>query len=214
MLESEIPGGAAGRVKERAGREACHQQKQQSGAARRVVRAGMGCQASRQAGTSGENRPEELAKCAALSADVRWSWLRGHSLFSFPELRSLFNIFTSAVTAASTTVPQQQIVGSAPICSVEMDNNSNTNKRNRGRRSSTMRKRSKEEQGGVHQLLMMDKAQFLSLCEDSSNDTLLYRLGEVVGAFGSRLFDVLDEDGDGLLAFETFALGLSKLLKV
>ncbi|CAM9420668.1 unnamed protein product, partial [Ectocarpus sp. 8 AP-2014] len=38
-------------------------------------------------------------------------------------------------------------------------------------------------------------------------------LSEVVGAFGSRLFDVLDASGVGFLDFETFVLGLSKLLK-
>lgn len=194
----------------------------------------MGCQASKTTRTSGENRPDELAKCAVVSQDVRWSWLRGRSLFNFPELRSLYNIFTAAVT---TPVPQQQQQqlqppqpqpqqqlgkSPAPICSVEMSNNSinnnssksSKNKNSRSKRSSTTTKKKSKAGEEVQQLIMMDKAQFLSLCEDSSNDTLLFRLGEVVGAFGSRLFDVLDEDGDGLLAFETFALGLSKLLKV
>lgn len=56
----------------------------------------------------------------------------------------------------------------------------------------------------------MKKAQFLAACD--ADDT--FRLSEVVGTFGSRLFDVFDENGDGRLSFEDFALGLSKLLKV
>lgn len=182
----------------------------------------MGCQASRNASTSGENRADELAKCAAVSADVRWSWLRGRSLFNFTELRSLFSIFKAAVGVKPTFQRQQQqqqlgTFGIAPIYSVETDSSNNR----RSKRSPTATKKRKGEGGedgeGVQEpivMMMMGKAQFLSLCEGSSNDALLFRLGEVVGAFGSRLFDVLDEDGDGFLAFETFALGLSKLLKV
>lgn len=56
----------------------------------------------------------------------------------------------------------------------------------------------------------MDKAQFLAACRADEG----FRLPEVVGGFGSRLFDVLDESGRGTLSFEEFTLGMSKLLRV
>lgn len=155
----------------------------------------MGCQTSKQASVPGENRPQELAKCAAVSEDVRWAWLRSRTLFTFAEIRSLLQAF---VKTASSELPLQQQLGTsasasvskAPICSVEI--------KGKGSSSAPMK------------TLLMDKAQFLSFCDFNN----IFRVSEVVGAFASRLFDVLDDDGDGYLNFETFALGLSKLLKV
>lgn len=150
----------------------------------------MGCQGSKQIGSAGKNEPEELANCAAVSAEVRWSWLRGRTLFSFAELRELLKLFQAAAAeTAGGPIEGHRLWKSppAPICGVEI------------------RGRVKALSPG-----MVDKTQFLVLCE--MNDA--FRLSEVVGAFGSRLFDVLDDDGDGLLSFETFAVGLSKLLKV
>ena len=150
----------------------------------------MGCQSSKQASLGGEDRPMELGKCAAVSEDVRWAWLRSRTLFTFAEIRALWRAF---VKTASSELPLEQLGTSAPkapICSVE----------SKGRGSSS----------APTKALLMDKAQFLLFCD--SNDKI--RVSEVVGAFASRLFDVLDDDGDGYLNFETFALGLSKLLKV
>lgn len=159
----------------------------------------MGCHASKQSSLSGEIRSEELAKCAAVSGEVRWVWLRSRSLFTFGELRSLFKQFQAALR--TSPLPQQQpgelqyqdLLGAlqpAPVCSVEA------------------------VKGGAPSCgssgSVMSKTQFLSLCESSD----AFRLSEVVGAFGSRLFDVLDANGVGFLEFETFVLGLSKLLKV
>ncbi|CAM9377366.1 unnamed protein product [Ectocarpus fasciculatus] len=161
----------------------------------------MGCQASKQASLSGEIRSEELAKCAAVSGEVRWVWLRSRSLFSFGELRSLFKQYQAALLS-----PQQQpgelqyqdLLGAsqpAPVCSVEAIKGGAAPSCGGG--------------GGGAPGSAMSKAQFLSLCESSD----AFRLSEVVGAFGSRLFDVLDANGVGFLEFETFVLGLSKLLK-
>lgn len=149
----------------------------------------MGCRASKQ-GCCGENRPEELGKCAAVSPDVRWAWLRGRTLFTFYELRMLLKLFKAA-----TYVSAQPGKSLAPFATM-----------NEARPSEL----SADVKPGSQLLSTMDKAQFLSLCD--SDET--FRLSEVVGAFGSRLFDVLDEAGKGGLTFETFALGLSKLLKV
>ncbi len=163
----------------------------------------MGCSGSKAAArSSGEDRPEELAKCASVSSEVRWSWLRGRTLFTFAELRSLFKTFDAAAASsphAGAELVRRQLGGEsaaapAPISSVQAG---------RGGGGS----------GGGGKLAMMDKAQFLSVCDEESG-TSLFRLAEVAGAFAPRLFDVLDEDGDGLLSFETFAQGLSKLLKV
>lgn len=152
----------------------------------------MGCQASKRATSGGENRPQELSKCAAVSADVRWAWLRSRTLFTFAEIRSLMQAFVKTAAPASE-LPLEQLGTSAPkapICSVEI--------------------KGKGPWSVPTKTVLMDKAQFLSFCD--SNDT--FRVSEVVGAFASRLFDILDDDGDGYLNFETFALGLSKLLKV
>lgn len=152
----------------------------------------MGCQSSKQARLVDENRPQELAKCAAVSEDVRWAWLRSRTLFSFAEIRSLLQAFEK--TAAASELPLEQQLGTsapkAPICSVEI----------KGKGSSA----------APAKTALMDKTQFLSFCDSNGS----FRVSEVVGAFASRLFDVLDEDGDGYLNFEAFALGLSKLLKV
>lgn len=155
------------------------------------VWANMGCQSSKQASLVGENRPQELAKCAAVSEDVRWSWLRSRTLFTFAEIRALWQAFVK--TASSETRLEQLGTSApkAPICSVE----------SKGKGSSS---------APPAKTLLMDKAQFLRFCD--SNDK--FRVSEVVGAFASRLFDVLDDDGDGYVNFETIALGLSKLLKV
>lgn len=146
----------------------------------------MGCQASRQGSLGGENRPQELAKCAEVSADVRWAWLRSRTLFTFPEIRSLLQAFVKIASSSG----EQLGAPKAPICSVEI----------KGRGSSLASSKT----------VLMDKAQFLSFCDSDDR----FCVSEVVGAFASRLFDVLDSDGDGYLNFEAFTLGLSKLLKV
>lgn len=163
----------------------------------------MGCHASKQASLSGEIRSEELAKCAAVSGEVRWVWLRSRSLFSFAELRSLFKQFQAALRASAQQQQQPRelhyhdLLGAAsqaaPVCSVEAIKGGGGAPSCGGAPGSAM-----------------SKAQFLSLCESSD----AFRLSEVVGAFGSRLFDVLDASGVGFLDIETFVLGLSKLLKV
>ncbi|CAM9123536.1 unnamed protein product [Ectocarpus sp. 12 AP-2014] len=162
----------------------------------------MGCHASKKASLSGEIRSEELAKCAAVSGEVRWVWLRSRSLFSFAELRSLFKQFQVALRASSQQQQQpgelqcHDLLGTAsqpaPVCSVEATKGGDGAPSCGGAPGSAM-----------------SKAQFLSLCESSD----AFRLSEVVGAFGSRLFDVLDASGVGFLDFETLVLGLSKLLK-
>eukprot|EP00903_Cladosiphon_okamuranus_P015901 g14686.t1 len=150
----------------------------------------MGCQSSKQATLVGENRPQELAKCAALSGDVRWAWLRSRSLFTFAEIRALWLVFVKCASSETRLEQLGTSAPKAPICSVE-----------------SKWKGSSPAQPA--RTVLMDKAQFLSFCDSSDN----FGVSEVVGIFGSRLFDVLDDDGDGYLNFETFALGLSKLLK-
>jgi len=46
----------------------------------------MGCSSSKDVRSIGENRPEELATCAAVSTEVRWSRVRGEP--SLPSKRS------------------------------------------------------------------------------------------------------------------------------
>ena len=160
----------------------------------------MGCNASTYMGSIAENRTEELGKCATFSSQVRWSWLRGHTSFTFAELRNLLKLFQGAIsesldspsertapmsTAGGTRAPSYSLSGSG--CDIDA--------------GSIIGKRQ-----GL--LMTMTKAQFLAVCEWDE----ALRLS--VGAFSSRLFDVLDEDGDGRLDFEDFATGLSKLLKV
>lgn len=172
----------------------------------------MGCGGSKR-GCCGENRLEELGKCATASPEVRWSWLRGHTLFTYSELRTVLKVFQAATSPELT---QQQLgklptptpsapgggsggggPGQASIRSPLWPPLSSSHVKSAGSSCSPAAR-------------MMDKAQFLALCD--SDET--FRLSVVVGAFGSRLFDVLDGDGDGRLGFEAFALGLSKLLKV
>lgn len=151
-----------------------------------------------------------MAKCAALSSEVRWSWLRGRTLFSFSELRTLLRIFLGATTTTSSDNPHRQLNGiSSTISTMGMSllpaPSSTTSETTRLPSPSSSEHK-------VSSLGMMDKAQFLSMCE--SKNEHVFCLSQVVGAFGSRLFDVLDGDGDGKLGFDTFAIGLSKLLKV
>ncbi|CAM9362389.1 unnamed protein product [Discosporangium mesarthrocarpum] len=56
---------------------------------------------------------------------------------------------------------------------------------------------------------LMRRDQFLGACASGGS----LGLSEVVGHFGSRLFDMIDTDGDGLLCFKEFVVGLSHLLK-
>ena len=181
----------------------------------------MGCGGSKRGGCCGENRPEELAKCAACSPDVRWSWLRGHTLFTFSELRTVLKVFREAT---STELTQQHLGKLPPPPSSTRGGGGGGDSEcasggvvgpdgDASRRPSLWAPLSAyhvKSAASSPPAMMMDKAQFLLLCD--SDET--FRLSVVVGAFGSRLFDVLDKDGDGRLGFEAFALGLSKLLKV
>lgn len=160
----------------------------------------MGCNASVQMSNIAENRTEELRRCAVFSSEVRWSWLRSHTSFTFAELRNLMKLFQGAIsesfdspsgrtaamsTAGETRATSYSLSGSG--CGIGAGSIL-------GRRQEFME--------------TMTKAQFLAVC---GWDEAL-RLS--VGDFSSRLFDVLDEDGDGRLGFEDFAMGLNKLLKV
>lgn len=175
----------------------------------------MGCGGSKRGGCCGENRPEELVKCAAYSSEVRWSWLRGHALFTFSELRTVLKVFREAT---STELTQQHLGKLPPPPSSTRGGGGGISggggpDGQAGSRPSIWAPLSAchvKSAASSSPAMMMDKAQFLSLCD--SDET--FRLSVVVGAFGSRLFDVLDEDGDGRLGFEAFTLGLSKLLKV
>lgn len=169
----------------------------------------MGCGGSKR-GCCGENRPEELGKCAAVSPEVRWSWLRGHTLFTFSELRTALKVFQEATSSELTQLGKLP----PPTSSTPGDGGGGGGGPGQpiGRSSLWAPLSSSHVRSGASSpaARTMDKAQFLALCD--SDET--FRLSVVVGAFGSRLFDVLDEDGDGRLGFEAFALGLSKLLKV
>lgn len=167
----------------------------------------MGCGSSKR-GCCAENRPEELGKCAAVSPEVRWSWLRGHTLFTFSELRTVLKVFQAATSSELTQLGKLP----PPTSSTARGGGGGGPGQAISRSSLWAPLSSSHVKSGASSpaATMMDKAQFLALCD--SDET--FRLSMVVGAFGSRLFDVLDEDGDGRLGFEAFALGLSKLLKV
>lgn len=169
----------------------------------------MGCAASKD-GCLGENRPKELGRCAAVSSDVRWSWLRGRTLFTFSELRSLLKLYRAAVNDGTdeegslhTHVLDDGCTSSNAVAAAPAP--SFPTKDARGYSVSSLLSRTSTDGLG-----MMSKEQFLAACHADE----AFRLPEVVGAFRSRLFDVLDENGDGKLSFEDFALGMSKLLKV
>lgn len=169
----------------------------------------MGCGASKQ-GCYGENRPKELGKCAACSSEVRWSWLRTKTLFSYSELRTLLKVFQNAAT---TTSSQQPGGGSDKLGSPNIKKTEARAISSRPPLSTSRQARAPSSSvalGDASKLARMNKAQFMAVCDTDD----IFRLSEVVGTFGSRLFDVFDEDGDGRLTFEDFALGLSKLLKV
>lgn len=168
----------------------------------------MGCGGSKR-GCCGENRPEELGKCAAVSPEVRWSWLRGHTLFTFSELRTVLKVFHEATSSELTQLGKLPPTSSTPRGGGGGGGGSG---QAIGKSSLWAPLSSSHVRSGASSpaARMMDKAQFLALCDSDKT----FRLSVVVGAFGSRLFDVLDEDGDGRLGFEAFALGLSKLLKV
>lgn len=166
----------------------------------------MGCGGSKR-GCCGENRPEELGKCAAVSPEVRWSWLRGHTLFTFSELRTVRKVFQEATSSELTQLGKLPPTSSTPRGGGGGGPGQATSKSSLWAPMSSPHVKSGSSSPAAR---MMDKAQFLALCD--SDET--FRLSVVVGAFGSRLFDVLDKDGDGRLGFEAFALGLSKLLKV
>lgn len=210
----------------------------------------MGCSASTDKGGAwfGENRPKEIDKCTAVSPEVRWTWLRERTLFTFCELRSLLKIYQTAtmfrdnshtllgaghkqgqlVTTPDedddTLVRRTSITTKAPttggggggggnvvlheasisttadarapssLCSTVIASSQGSSSSRTSRESSDR----------------MDKMQFLAACRADEG----FRLSEVVGGFGSRLFDVLDDSGRGTLSFEEFTLGMSKLLRV
>lgn len=172
----------------------------------------MGCSSSKR-GCCGENRPEELGKCASFSPDVRWSWLRGRTLFSFSELRALLKVFHDATSSQGETTTLEAVstaagdtTSSSPMAPVSCTHEARVG-------SAALWPVGGGAGGGAKgqsaaAAVTMDKAQFVAVCESSE------AIRVSVGAFGARLFDVLDEDGDGLIGFEDFAQGLSKLLKV
>lgn len=185
----------------------------------------MGCAASKQGGCGcGENRPKELGICAAVSTDVRWSWLRGRTLFTFAELRALLKLYraaTSSTQLGGGAVVNDNNDGGTSITAVS-NNISNNNRKDVARYAapaittapsfSTTEAGSCTSEGGCAGEVVgaMTKERFLAVCK---SDDAPFRLSEVVGGFGSRLFDIFS-DGNGILDFEDFALGMSKLLKV
>lgn len=160
----------------------------------------MGCTAS-QPTCRVENRPKELDKCAALSSDVRWAWLRGRTLFTFVELRTLLKLYQVA-TATSDDI--------AVVGSYEQQSDRELAGPFTAAPSFTTTEGDESLSGRDSIVGTMSKEQFLAACQRDET----FRLSEVVGTFGPRLFDVLDKDGDGKLDFEDFIVGMSKLLKV
>lgn len=190
----------------------------------------MGCAASKQSCLA-ENRPQELVECTAMSPDVRWSWLRRRTLFTFGELRSLLKLYQGAivtVSVASGTRNRSDLLerknqefspaktGASDVTVVDSPGlavggetgaaPSFTTRVTRGSSLSSLLSRASSPEA----VGLMSKEQFLAACDTDE----LFGLPEVVGTFGSRLFDVLDGNGDGKLTFEDFAEGMSTLLKV
>lgn len=163
----------------------------------------MGCTASRthDQATPLEDRPKELDKCASVSSNVRWAWLRGRTLFTFAELRVILKLYQTATASGDDMV----VVGtneepsdpelSAPYTAAPSFTTTEADDSISG----------KESSAGP-----MSKRQFLAACKLDE----AFRLSEAVGTFGSRLFDVLDRNGNGEVEFEDFAIGMSTLLKV
>lgn len=162
----------------------------------------MGCTASHnETEYDPEKRICELDKCSSVSCEVRWAWLQGKTLFTFAELRMLLKLYQSATAGVydnlvvATDERHCDPEAAGPYTAAPSF-------------TTTEGGDSLPEQEYV--IGTMNKRQFLAACKTDG----AFRLPEVVGHFGSRLFDILDRDGDGALDFEDFAIGMSKLLKV
>lgn len=140
-------------------------------------------------------------------------------MFAFSELRSLLKLYQAAVNGGTSDTQEEGTPVEDGLERSHVDDtcvtSSNTAtgalapsvtvKDMRGYSVSSLLSKASTDNLG-----MMNKEQFLTACHADE----AFRLPEVVGGFGPRLFDVLDENGDGKLSFEEFALGMSRLLKV